>query len=239
MNKDAEEMLVHGAEQMGISLDAQAIKKFHAFTEILLKWNSVMNLTAITGEKEIVVKHYLDSLSILQCMHMMEGTSLVDVGCGAGFPGVPVKIVAPQIELTCIDSLGKRINFIDTALETIQLQAKTMHIRAEDAGRNQELREKFDYASARAVSRLNILAEYCLPLVKTGGHFIAMKAGETDAELDEAQHAVEMLGGVVQQVYKLNLPYYNLKRSVIVIRKDKTTPEIYPRNQARMKKQAL
>lgn len=207
-------------------------RKFTAYADFLVDKNQVMNLTAITDPHGIAEKHFLDSVLPLGLFDVPDGASLVDVGTGAGFPGVPMAIMRPDIRLTLLDSLNKRINFLKELTGLLELPAECIHIRAEDAGRG-SLRESFDIATARAVSRLPILCEYCLPLVKTGGAFLAMK-GDCQEELEEAKNAISVLGGKVERMEEYALPSGD-KRTLVVIRKVKKTPEKYPRGQIKGK----
>nr|PZM87911.1 MAG: 16S rRNA (guanine(527)-N(7))-methyltransferase RsmG [[Clostridium] cellulosi] len=234
------EKLISGAKALGIELDEAALQKFEAFTGELLEWNKVMNLTAITEPEQIAVKHYVDSLSLLKYADIKKDAKIADVGCGAGFPGVPVKIVREDISLYCIDSLGKRIKFLENVKEKLNFQQfECLHSRAEDAGRQPQLRGSFDYVFARAVAKLRVLAEYCIPLLKTGGAFIAMKAGDVEEEISEAKNAIKTLGGKIESVSEYTLPGTDIARTIIVISKIADTPAKYPRPSAKIAKAPL
>lgn len=211
--------------------------QFSAYASLLVEKNAVMNLTAITSPQDIAEKHFLDSVLPLKFFDIPSSASLVDVGTGAGFPGVPMAIIRPDIKLTLIDSLQKRVNFLGELCETLGIPAECHHLRAEDAGQG-SLRESFDVATARAVSRLSVLCEYCLPLVKVGGVFLAMKGGECNQELKEAYTATKTLGGKTEKVEKYVLPNGDA-RTLIVIRKVDKTPSKYPRAQGKIKAKAL
>lgn len=211
--------------------------KFAAYASRLVEKNAVMNLTAITDPQGIAEKHFLDSVLPLEFVTVPDGASLVDVGTGAGFPGVPMAIVRPDLKLTLVDSLQKRVGFLQELCAMLGIPADCLHLRAEDAGRG-SLRETFDIATARAVSRLSVLCEYCLPLVKVGGAFLALKGGDCDTELREAYTAIKTLGGKTEKVEKYALPNGDA-RTLIVIQKVAATPAKYPRAQGKIKAKPL
>lgn len=229
--------LYEGAEKLDISItDAQA-EKFCKYTELLLEWNGKMNLTAITAPEEIAVKHYLDSLTFLKFVDVPQGARIIDVGCGAGFPSIPLMIARDDIHITMLDGTKKRLNFIDEVVNQLGLNGETLHARAEEAGKSAKYREMFDFATARAVARLNVLSEYCLPFVKEKGKFVAMKASITD-EVDEAQGAIRLLGGKLSDIKEFSLPDGS-ERRLVVIKKISQTPPKYPRASAQIAKKAL
>ncbi len=231
-------ILSNGVNALGVSLSDAKLSQFLQYTHLLLSWNQKMNLTAITDTNEIATKHYLDSLSGLSFIG--KDASVIDVGTGAGFPGIPLKIARPDISLTLLDSLNKRLNFLNTVAEDLSLSdVTTVHARAEDGGNEPNLREAFDVAVSRAVSRLNVLLEYCLPYVKVGGVFLAYKGGNVDDELHEAKHAIEILGGALKEVKTYTIPETDITHSIVVIQKQKPTPDMYPRQQGKIKKQPL
>ena len=216
----------------GVTVTPEIYDKFARYADFLVEKNAVMNLTAITDPHDIAEKHFLDSILPLGLFGVPEGASLVDVGTGAGFPGVPMAIIRPDIRLTLLDSLNKRVNFLRELSARLDIPAECVHIRAEDAGRG-SLRESFDVATARAVSRLPILCEYCLPLVKVGGAFLALK-GDCAEELSDAKNAIKTLGGEVEKAGEYALPNGD-KRTLVVIRKARHTPAKYPRVQIKAK----
>lgn len=223
MNRD----LVSGyAEDMGTALDAMALDRFELLENRLLRWNEHVNLTAITDPDEIAVKHFADSLSVFRAVDFPRDASVVDVGCGAGFPGLPMLIARPDLDITFLDSVGKKLGFIIDVLKQSGLVGQTLHARAEDVAHEAEYREQFDFAVSRAVAPLNILAEYAMPLVKAGGTFIAMKGAEDEAELGE--NAVNTLGGKIEQVVYMKLPNGDT-RNIVVVKKLSQTPAKYPR----------
>lgn len=210
---------------------------FERYADLLVEWNEKINLTAITDPWGIEEKHFLDSCLPLTMIDIPENASVVDVGTGAGFPGIPWKIMRKDIDLTLLDSLNKRINFLNTFVESIGLEAETIHGRAEELGRT-ELRESFDIATARAVARLSVLCEYCLPFVRVGGRFVALKGGDCEEEIKSAYVAVKTLGGSIKDSISYSLPSGD-KRTLVVIEKIKATPSLYPRSKGKMNNKPL
>jgi len=237
--KEEMDLLKEGAEALGITLGEEKPEKFNAYTRLLLEWNEKINLTAVTDEKEIIIKHYLDSLS-LAAFFDLKGKSLADVGTGAGFPGIPLKIFEESLDVLLLDSLGKRVSFLEEVIKRLGLDGiQAVHGRAEDYGIKPDYREKYDYAAARAVAELAVLCEYCLPFVKPGGLFIAMKGPSAEAEIREAGKALSILGGELEDVKKLVLPFSDYERTIISIRKCRHTPSGYPRKSGRPTKSPL
>lgn len=216
--------------------DSQA-EQFQKYASILVEWNKKINLTAITEPEEIEEKHFLDSCLPFVDVDIPRGASVADIGTGAGFPGIPLKILRPDIDLTLVDSLQKRINFLETACSAIGVTAKTIHGRAEELGRL-DLRESFDIAAARAVARLSVLSEYCLPFVKVGGVFIALKGRDCSEEIRLAYTAIKTMGGQIAKTVEYSLPSGD-GRTAVIIKKIKPTPPAYPRTKAKMKKKPL
>lgn len=204
--------------------------EFETYMNLLLEWNEKINLTAITEPSEIETKHFADSLTCLDSGYIKDGCKIVDVGTGAGFPGIPLKIQNKTLKLTLMDSLNKRINFLKTVSDTLGLDAECVHIRAEDAGKSEIYRESFDVSVSRAVARLCVLAEYCLPLVKPGGYMLAMKGKEIEEELEEAKPLIKALGGAVKEVQLHDIKGTDITHSIVVIQKVGNTPKKYPRN---------
>lgn len=233
MNSSAgtlEEMLEGGAREIGIRLSLDQAAALMVVLRELQEWNRRMNLTAIADEREIVTKHFLDSLTCSLVAGLSAGTRVVDVGTGGGFPGVPLKIAFPEIELTLLDSVGKRLGFLDHLIALLGLtKSRTVHARAEDAGRLPAHRERYDVILARAVATLPTLAELCLPLARVGGLFVAMKGPEVEEEARAAKSAIAQLGGKLREVRKLTLPFGAGSRSLIVIEKRGHTPAQFPR----------
>ncbi len=226
------------AIKLGINYDSVMDEKFNIFYEELIKVNEYMNLTAITERDEVYCKHFLDSLTILKAINSNDKLSLLDVGSGAGFPAIPLAITTNNLDITIIDALGKRIKFLNETIKKLDLNnVKALHKRAEEYAK--EKREFYDITTARAVARLPMLCELCLPLTKVGGCFIAMKAQSAKLELDEAKRAIEILGVNVEDVLNLKLPNDIGTRSIIIIRKIKETPLKYPRAFAKIKEMPL
>lgn len=224
--------------KLNIKLDTDKEKKFETYYSKLIEVNSYMNLTAITDKKEVYNKHFLDSLSLACALDLSKPISLCDVGSGAGFPSIPLAIVYDNIDVTIIDALNKRINFLNDLIISLSLKnAHAYHFRAEDYAK--EKRDYFDIVTARAVARLNILVELCMPLVKIGGYFLAMKGQNASDELNESINAIEKLGGKVERTIDFNLPMEAGKRTIIVIKKIQDTPTKYPRSYAKIKERPL
>lgn len=215
------------ALKIGIELNEEKIKKFLKYKEILIEKNKIINLTAITDDKEIILKHFIDSLVIDK--YLYDNSTLIDVGTGAGFPGIPIKIIRDDLNVTLLDSLNKRINFLNEIIEELNLEKiKTIHTRAEDAGQNKEYREKFDFVTARAVANLATLSELCLPFLKVNGIFICMK-GNSLEEINNSKKAISIFGGEIIKIDNYFLPESDIERNIILIKKVKETPKKYPR----------
>lgn len=220
----------------GAEISPEQHRKLEIYADMLTEWNEKINLTGITDPRGIAEKHFLDSILPLKMIKIPEGASLIDVGTGAGFPGLPMKIYRPDIKLTLLDSLNKRVNFLSEVCKATDTEAECIHERAEVGGRNEKLREKFDIAAARAVAAMPILAEYCIPYVKTGGIFCALKGPNED--VTAAEKAIKLLGGEISDILRYSLPDGD-KRVLVVINKVSPTPEKYPRNSGQMAKKAL
>jgi 16S rRNA (guanine527-N7)-methyltransferase len=208
--------------------------------KLLKEWNEKINLTAITDEVEIIKKHFIDSFSILKSGVKLENTSIIDVGTGAGFPGIPIKIIIPTSKVVLLDSLNKRVKFLNTIITELGLKnITTIHGRAEEVSRQAEYREKFDIATARAVANMSLLSEYCLPYVKLNGHFIALKGPTGYDEVKEATKAISVLGGKLKEIVETKILNEEIKHNIIVIKKTTKTPQIYPRRFAIIEKNPL
>lgn len=218
------------AKEYGLELTSDQISAFNRYYELLVEWNEKINLTAITEPREVAIKHIVDSLSCYQKELFTGQVSLIDVGTGAGFPGLPLKIFYPELKLTLLDSLNKRVKFLQLVVDELGLKdVEVIHARSEEAARNKKYREKFDLTTARAVARLPIICEYCLPFVKQGGTFIALKGRQYEEEIQEAQKAFSVLGGKLVKSMPVKLPELEDKRAVVYIKKEKATPKVYPR----------
>ena len=238
-------LLCELAAEYGVTVDAAACDKLDRYAELLVEWNQKMNLPAITDPIGITVKQFADSLAAVPLLPENQGISLIDVGTGAGFPGIPLAIVRPDIKLTLLDSLNKRLVFLETVCKELDIPVQRIHARAEEGGRKPELREQFDVATARAVAALPVLLEYCLPFVRPGGCFLALKGPDSDAEHRAAGKARTRLGGETASVQKLMLPKQpregleQQERRIFVFRKVQHTPPAYPRASAKIAKEPL
>ena len=223
------ETLTKAADEIGMSLTNQQLEQFAFYYETLIDWNKKFNLTTIVAPEEVAVKHIIDSLSAYEEKLFPPEASLLDLGTGAGFPGLPLKIWRPDISLTLMDSTVKRLNFLAELTNELEIEATILHGRAEDAGQKEIYREKYDLVTARAVARLNILAEYALPLVRIGGYFLALKGAKFEEERAEAKGAIKTLGGGGAVTRPVTLPGLSDKRAIIIVPKIKQTPRNFPR----------
>lgn len=230
-------LLKEFANKISISLNEKQVDKFINYKNLLKEWNEKINLTAITDDEEIVIKHFIDSLTIEK--YIEEDASIIDVGTGAGFPGIPIKIVREDIKLTLLDSLNKRILFLQEILNENNLEnAICIHGRAEDFGKDLKYREKYDIATARAVANMSTLLELCMPFVKVGGKFICMKGNNLE-EIKDAENALKMLGGEIEKIENFIIPDTDIERNIIIVKKVKETPKQYPRKAGTPAKQPI
>ena len=226
------------SSKIDINLDNEICNKLYNYMNLLLEWNEKINLTAITDEKEIILKHFIDSFTINKFIN--SGDIMLDIGTGAGFPGLPIKIIRPEVDVFLMDSLNKRINFLNEVIELLQLKnIEAFHSRAEEMAKNNKFREKFDVVTSRAVAKLNILLEYMLPYTKVNGKCLCMKGPNIEEEIKEAEKALKILGGEIEKIEKIILPDSNIERNIIIIRKKSATPLKYPRKAGMPTKEPL
>ncbi len=232
------EILTDWCAEHHLSLSDTQKAAFQTYADLLIEWNQKMNLTAITDPKEIAVKHFIDSISILTCVNLKENASLIDIGTGAGFPGIPLKIMRPDLRLTLLDSLNKRLVFLEEVCRTLSIEAELLHARAEEYGQKPAYREQYDYAVSRAVANLPSLCEYCIPYIKVGGHFIAMKGPDGETERQAAAQALHLLNSRSDSVNSLTLPDSSI-RTILCFEKTAPTPSRYPRRGVKIAKSPL
>lgn len=227
---NSKDVLKQGGKEIDLDIDDRMIEKFNKYKELLIEWNKKINLTGITEENEIMIKHFLDSLTCFMTGIIKQDSKIIDVGTGAGFPGIPLKIYYEDLNITLLDSLNKRIKYLNTVCEETDLRnVELLHGRAEDYGMNAKYREKYDVAVARAVADLSVLSEYCLPFVKVNGYFIAQKGPKAYEEASKSEKAVRTLGGEIVDTLDIKLPFTEIEHTLVVIKKVKPTPKKYPR----------
>lgn len=224
-----EKLFIDCIEKFGGEISSDKIDKFNKYSSLLCEWNEKMNLTAVTDPDGIAVRHFADSISPLFYVDFPDNGKIIDIGTGAGFPGVPIKIMREDLSLTLMDSLNKRINFLKEVRDNINIdKTECIHARAEEFGRKEEYREKFDIGISRAVAKLSVLSEYVIPFVKVGGYFIAMKAMEIDEEVKEAEEKIKLLGGKIEEIKTIEVPNSDAVRKLVIIKKVKKTDKKYP-----------
>ncbi len=232
-------ILIEACEKIGVEIGEEQVFQFMKYKDLLLEWNEKINLTAITDEKEILLKHFVDSLSVLPFIDI-KNKSVIDVGTGGGFPGLPIKIACPFAKVTLLDSLNKRINFLKEVVSQLGLDdVYCVHLRAEDGGQDFNYREKFDFCVSRAVANLAVLAEYCLPFIKVGGTFVSLKGPDAKAEVIQAGKAIDVLGGEIDVVEKVQIPFTDINHTLIMIKKVRQTPSKYPRKSGKISKSPI
>lgn len=228
--KNKEQRLIENMKMISVELTNKQVSQFIKFYEMLVEWNKVMNLTGITEYDEVVMKHFVDSLSIVKVNGFDNVTSIIDVGTGAGFPGIPLKIVFPEVKITLLDSLNKRIKFLNAVIDELELEnIETIHGRAEDFSKKEDYREQYDLCVSRAVANLATLSEYCLPYVKEDGYFLPYKSGDIKEEAANSKKAVKILGGSIEDIISFEIPDTDMARTILKIHKTKATPKRFPR----------
>ncbi len=236
---DLNDLLISSIESLNLNIELtdKMLKQFITYKDKILEWNKNINLTAIIDEKDIILKHFIDSISILKVINLNnKNISLIDIGTGAGFPGIPVKIVNPSLKLTLVDSLNKRIKFLNHIIDSLELEnVVAIHSRAEDLGKDSLFRENFDIATSRAVANMKVLCEYNLPFVKVGGKFIALKGPNINDELLEAKENIKLLGGEIEDIKYINIPKTDIKHTLIIVNKIHQTNTKYPRKSGKIK----
>lgn len=234
------DILVAASKELDINLSEKQINQFYKYYEMLIEKNKVMNLTAIVEEDDVMIKHFIDSILAIKIFDFKNVNSIIDVGTGAGFPGIPLKILFPEIQFTLVDSLNKRLKFIKEVIDELELKnINLVHGRAEDVAKDKAHREKYDLCVSRAVANLSTLSEYCIPFIKENGVFISYKSSFTDGEIENAKYAIKVLGGVIDCEYKENLPMTDMDRVFVIIKKIKSTPKAYPRKAGTPSKKPL
>lgn len=233
-------LLNKGLDELGIALNDDQKNKFLLYFDLLIESNKVMNLTAITDYEEVVTKHFIDSLSLVKAIDLSKPYRILDLGTGAGFPGIPLKIAFPHLNILLVDSLNKRIKFLNETIQKLGLtDIVAIHSRAEDLARDIKYRENFDLCVSRAVANLSTLSEYCLPFVKIGGYFIPYKSGKVLEEIDVSTKAIKLFGGEIKRIESFMLPGTDNERSLVLIFKRQATPKIYPRNSGKPSKEPI
>ncbi|MCI8805651.1 MAG: 16S rRNA (guanine(527)-N(7))-methyltransferase RsmG [Clostridiales bacterium] len=234
-----DKILAEACLKLGVAINGGQISQFLKYMELLISWNEKINLTAITEPEEILLKHFADSVSLIPFTDV-KNKNIIDVGTGAGFPGIPVKIAEPSAKVTLIDSLNKRVNFLREVVSEISLtDVECIHSRAEEGGKNPKLRERFDVCVSRAVANLSVLSEYCLPFIKVGGVFVSLKGPDAQSEINEAEKAIDILGGEISFVEKVEIPFTDIVHSLVMIKKVRQTPGIYPRKPGKISKNPI
>lgn len=234
------ELMKNACDSVEMNFAEDKYNKFITYKNLLQEWNEKINLTAITEDEEVIKKHFIDCIKAFSENQFKEAKTLIDVGTGAGFPGLPIAIMKEDLNITLLDSLNKRVNFLNIVKNSLNLtNVTTIHSRAEDGARNKELREKFDIATSRAVANMAVLSEFCLPYVKVGGYFIALKGPAITDELNDAKNAIGTLGGKLIEVIEVSVEGTDLKHNLVVIKKVKETPKTYPRKAGSITKKPI
>ena len=234
------ELMKTASNDVGLEFTELQYNQFIKYMRLLQEWNEKINLTAITEDEEVVKKHFIDCIKAFKSDKIKNAKTIIDVGTGAGFPGLPIAIMNPNVEVTLLDSLNKRINFLNLVVRELGLKnVKTIHSRAEDGARKPELREKFDIATSRAVANMAVLSEFCMPYVKKGGYFVALKGPSIDEELENGSNAIKILGGELKDIIEISIEETDLKHNIVEVKKIKTCPKTYPRKAGTVNKKPL
>jgi len=237
---DFYDLMSKSAEDVGLQLSKEQYEKFIIYMKLLQEWNEKVNLTAIVEDEDVIKKHFIDSIKAFKRDEFKKAKTLIDVGTGAGFPGLPIAIMKSDIKVTLLDSLNKRVNFLNTVINKLELtNIKTIHSRAEDGARDKKLREKFDIATSRAVANMSVLSEFCLPYVRVGGSFIALKGPSVDQEIEDSMGAIKILGGELLDVCEVNIEDTELRHNLVVVKKIKECSKSYPRKAGLITKNPL
>lgn len=234
------DILNKSSNNEGLEFNEKKYDQFMKYKELIKEWNEKVNLTAIKEDEEIVKKHFIDSMKVFKFQQLKNAKNIIDIGTGGGFPGIPMKIIKPDINIVLLDSLNKRINFLNEVIKEIQLDnIKTIHGRAEDFAQDTKYREKFDVAVSRAVANLTVLSEFCIPYVKVGGYFVAMKGPAVEEEIKQSKNAIRMLGGRVEHIEKVQIEDSDFNHNLVIIKKIAKTPKVYPRKAGMVSKNPL
>lgn len=233
-------LMVKAADDVGLNLSEQQYERFIKYMRLLQEWNEKINLTSITEDEEVIKKHFIDCIKAFKRDELKKAETLIDVGTGAGFPGIPIAIMREDLKVTLLDSLNKRINFLNTVIHELGLEnVTTIHSRAEDGARDNNLREQFDISTSRAVANMSVLSEFCLPYVKIDGHFIALKGPSVEQEIEESKNAIGTLGGKLIDISEVNIEETDLKHNLVVVKKIKPCEKIYPRKAGIIRKKPI
>lgn len=234
------DLMAKAAEDVGLQLSQEQYEGFMKYMRLLQEWNEKINLTAITEDEEVVKKHFIDCIKAFKSDTIKNANTVIDVGTGAGFPGLPIAIMNPEVKVTLLDSLNKRINFLNLVVRELGLKnVTTIHSRAEDGARRPELREKFDVATSRAVANMAVLSEFCMPYVKKEGYFVALKGPSIDEELENGRNAIKILGGELKGIIEISIEETDLKHNIVEVKKVKNCPKTYPRKAGTVNKKPL
>ncbi|WP_411169315.1 16S rRNA (guanine(527)-N(7))-methyltransferase RsmG [Clostridium sp. MB05] len=234
------QLMKEASLEVGLELSEHQYNQFISYMKLLQEWNEKINLTAITQDEEVIKKHFIDCIKAFKSEAIKNAKTIIDVGTGAGFPGLPIAIMNPNVQVTLLDSLNKRINFLNTVINNLELKnVTTIHSRAEDGSRKPELRENFDVATSRAVANMAVLSELCMPYVKINGHFVALKGPAIEEELKEAQKAIAVLGGELNGIIEVNIEESDLKHNIVEVKKISKCPKAYPRKAGTVNKKPI